>query len=265
MPDRISAREALRSHWPEYLIEAWALGTFMFVAGAATTLFEYPRTRVHAAIADPTLRRALIGLAMGATAVLLIYSPWGRRSGAHMNPAVTLAFLSLGRVAPWDAAFYGMAQCVGGVLGVGAAVLAFGAAFAQAPIRFIATVPGPPGPGAAFAAELVMSFALMLTILIVMSRPRWGRYTGWVAGLLVAGFIALEAPLSGMSINPARSLASALPSGIWTSIWIYLLAPCLGMWLATRVYLRIGEAPAAGCAKLRHTSDQPCIHCGYAP
>jgi aquaporin Z len=265
MRGRLSARAAMRSHWPEYLIEAWALGTFMMSAGAASTLFEYPHTAVHAAIADGNLRRPLVGLAMGATAVALIYSPWGRRSGAHMNPAVTLAFLSLDRMAPWDAAFYALSQCVGGVLGVLAVWLLLGDAFAGPPVRFIATLPGPRGAMIAFAAELCISFLLMLAILVFMSQPRLARYTGLVAGVLVAAYIAIEAPLSGMSINPARTLASALPSKLWDSIWVYCSAPVLGMWLATRGYLAIGAARGAGCAKLRHTSDQRCIHCGYAP
>jgi aquaporin Z len=265
MPDTVTARGALREHWPEYLIEAWALGTFMIAAGTATTLIESPGTLVRSTLADAGMRRALIGLLMGLTAVALIYSPWGRRSGAHMNPAVTLAFFSLGRVAPLDALYYALAQCAGGLLGVLAAWLVLGDAFAQPPVRFIATVPGPAGVGVAFIAEAIAAGGLMLAILIVMSRARWARYTGLLAGALVAVLVTLEAPLSGMSINPARSLASALPSGIWTAIWIYLLAPCLGMWLATRVYLAIGAARAAGCAKLRHTPGQPCIHCGYAP
>jgi aquaporin Z len=265
MPATLSARAAMRSHWPEYLIEAWALGTFMVSAGAASTLLEYPHTAVHAAIADGNLRRALIGVAMGATAVALIYSPWGRRSGAHMNPAVTLAFLSLGRVARWDAAFYALSQCVGGWLGVLVVWLLLGDAFASPPVQYIATLPGPEGAIIAFAAELCVAFLLMFSILVVMSRPRLARYTGLVAGVLVASCIAIEAPLSGMSINPARTLASALPSGRWDSIWVYCSAPLLGMWLGTRAYLALGAARAAGCAKLRHTREQRCIHCGYTP
>jgi aquaporin Z len=264
MTETLRVRAALRSHWPEYLIEAWALGTFMIAAGAATILFEYPGSPVST-IGDQVLRRALIGVLMGATAVALIYSPWGRRSGAHLNPAVTLAFLSLGRVARWDALCYAIAQCVGGLLGVLALRCLFGAAFAQPPVQFIATLPGPAGVGIAFAAELSISFLLMLSILAVMSQARLAPYTGLVAGVLVACFITLEAPLSGMSINPARTFASALPSGIWDAFWVYCSAPLLGMWLATRAYLALGASRAAGCAKLRHTLDEPCIHCGYAP
>jgi aquaporin Z len=256
MSGMLSARGALRSHWPEYLIEAWALGTFMIAAGAATTLIDPPGTFMH---------RAMIGVLMGLTAVLLIYSPWGRRSGAHLNPAVTLAFLSLRRVAPWDALFYAIAQCAGGLLGVLAAWLLLGDAFARPPVQFIATVPGPAGAGVAFVAELSISFLLMISILVLMGQPRLARYTGLVAGALVASYVTLEAPLSGMSINPARTLASALPSGIWDSIWVYATAPVLGMWLATRAYLGLGAVRMAGCAKLRHTLDQRCIHCGYAP
>src|SRR6202142_3308369 len=265
MSGSLSARGALRSHWPEYLIEAWALGTFMIAAGAATTLIDSPGTLVRSMHADPGLRRALIGLLMGLTAVTLIYSPWGRRSGAHLNPAVTLAFLSLGRVAPWDALFYAIAQCARGLLGVLAVWMVLGDAFALPPVQFIVTLPGPAGAGVAFVAELSLSFLLMLSILALIGQPRLARYTGLVAGALVASYVTLEAPLSGMSINPARTLASALPSGIWNSIWVYVTAPILGMWLPTRHHLATNPARTAGCAKLRHTPDQRCIHCGYAP
>ncbi|NJO84009.1 MAG: hypothetical protein HC828_15300, partial [Blastochloris sp.] len=76
----------------------WGLGTFMVSAGVFTTLLEYPGSPVHRAIADADLRRALIGLAMGLTAIAIIYSPFGQRSGAHLNPAVTLTFWWLGKV-----------------------------------------------------------------------------------------------------------------------------------------------------------------------
>jgi hypothetical protein len=68
----------------------------MISAGAFVTLIEYPGSPVQQAIADPDIRRALIGLAMGLTANGIIYSPWGQRSGAHINPSVILTFLRLG-------------------------------------------------------------------------------------------------------------------------------------------------------------------------
>src|SRR6516162_2141365 len=115
------AIEAVRGHWPEYLIEAAGLALFMISAGAFGTLLESPQSPVRGMLPDPLVRRALMGIAMGATAIGLIYSPWGRQSGAHFNPAVTLAFWRLGKVAPWDGVFYVIAQFVGAIAGVGVA------------------------------------------------------------------------------------------------------------------------------------------------
>ena len=109
---------ALRRHWPEYLMEAVGLALFMISAGFFATLLEDPESSAHQALASPFLRRALMGLAMGLTAVVLIYSPLGKRSGAHLNPAVTLTFLRLRKVAIADGCGYVLAQFLGGVFGV---------------------------------------------------------------------------------------------------------------------------------------------------
>jgi aquaporin Z len=112
----LSLNTALSRHWPEYLMEAAGLGIFMVSAGLFGTLLEYPQSPVHQAIADDGLRRMLMGVAMGLTAVAIIYSPWGQQSGAHLNPAVTLTFLRLGKIARADALFYITAQCLGGFI-----------------------------------------------------------------------------------------------------------------------------------------------------
>ena len=106
--------EALRRHWPEYLIEAAGLGVFMLSACAFGTLLGHPGSLAVRALPDPFLRRVLMGLAMGLTAVGLIYSPWGQRSGAHFNPATTLTFWRLGKVASADAGFYASPRPPGG-------------------------------------------------------------------------------------------------------------------------------------------------------
>jgi aquaporin Z len=259
------AARALRDHWPEYAIEAWALGTFMVSAAVFSTLFDFPGSPLRRAIVDADLRRALVGIAMGLTAMALIYSPWGRRSGAHMNPAVTLTFLRLGKVRGWDALFYVLAQFVGGTLGVLLALLGLGSAFAMPPVSYAATVPGHAGVGIAFVAELALSMLMMATVLSVSNSVRFAKYTGICAGVLVAAFIAFEAPLSGMSINPARTFASAFPAGVWTHFWLYVLAPIAGMQLGAGLHgLRTGPR-GTGCAKLIHASDQRCIHCGFEP
>jgi aquaporin Z len=254
-------RAALSSHWPEYLMEAAALGLFMISATALSVLLEYPGSPVRAALPDPFLRRALMGLAMGLTAIGLIYSPWGRRSGAHMNPSVTLTFLRLGKVAPWDALFYALFQFAGGILGVLLVRAALGTAIADPAVNFAATVPGPGGATPAFLGEALISFLLMLVILIV-SSSRLARFTGLCAGALVAAYITVEAPISGMSMNPARTLASALPAMTWTDLWIYFAAPPLGMLAAAQSYLAARGARAVACAKLRHDHRYRCIFCG---
>lgn len=264
MSAKLTWRTALALHWPEYLIEAWALGMFMVSASLFTLWFENPASALNHAIMNGDVRRGLIGLAMGLTAILLIYSPWGKRSGAHMNPAVTLAFLSLGRIEAWNALFYVLAQFIGGSLGVLLVFSLYGDAFAAPPVAFIATMPGRAGNGTAFVAETAMSLTLMLTVLTVSQHARWSRYAGVVAGILVASFITFEAPLSGMSMNPARTLASALPGGMWHALWIYLTAPVLGMWVATRLHTLANPKPK--CARLsEHSTDTCCIHCGYSP
>lgn len=253
----------LRRHWPEYLIEAGALGLFMVSAGLVGTVLESSASPLRALLPEPALRNALAGLAMGLTAVALIYSPWGQRSGAHMNPAITLTFLRLGKIERWDAVGYAGAQCLGGIAGVVAVRLALGAVFVEPPVRSVVTVPGPRGAATAFVAELAISFLMMLTVLVVSNSSR-ARLTGLAAGLLVALFIAFESPLSGMSINPARSLASAWPSGLWTGFWIYLTAPPAGMLLAAEVYRLAHGAGSVRCAKLDHGGRARCIfRCGY--
>src|SRR5690349_6138126 len=148
---------ALRAHWPEYLIEAWALGSFMIAAGLVATALGSPTSSLSKVVVDPMLRNVIAGIAMGLTAILLIHSPWGRRSGAHMNPAVTLTFLRLGKTHGWDALFYISAQIAGGTAGVLVVAALLRPAFTDAPVNYAATMPGSGGAAVAFVAELIIS------------------------------------------------------------------------------------------------------------
>jgi len=251
-------------HWPEYAIEAACLGLFMISACVFVTLLEHPLSPLHAAVADPTLRRVLVGVAMGLTAIGLIYSPWGQQSGAHMNPSLTLTYLRLGKIAPADAFAYVLAQFTGGFAGVLVARVALGHAVADAAVNYAATVPGRWGTGLAFLGELIISFGMMAMVLVV-SNSRLARLTGLFAGVLVATYISVEAPLSGMSMNPARTLGSAAHAAQWTALWVYFTAPPLGMLAAAEVYLRLPGAREVWCAKLHHDNDKRCIfRCQYA-
>lgn len=256
--------KALRRHWPEYLMEAAGLGFFMISASVFATILEHPSSPIRQAISTPGARRLFMGIAMGLTASAIIYSPWGKQSGAHINPAVTLTFFRLGKIAPWDALFYVSAQFVGGLIGVLLVAAIIGKLLADPHVNYVVTVPGSNGPGIAFLAELLISFILMTVILNVINKVSLNRFTGLFAGLLVATYITVEAPLSGMSINPARTFASALPAWLWTAFWIYFIAPPLGMLLAAEVYVRIKGLRQVKCAKLHHENDKRCIfRCEY--
>src|SRR5262245_60397019 len=249
-------------HWPEYLMEAACLGTFMISAGLFTALLEYPHSPVRNAIPNDFIRLALNGLAMGLTAIGIIYSPWGARSGAHMNPAVTWTFFRLGKVKPWDALLYPSFQTLGGVAGVLLVKLALGKVFTDAPVNYVVTVPGKAGLAAAFVAETVIACGMMLMVLFMTNTLKLARFTGLFGGTLVFLYITFESPLSGMSINPARTVASALPSGIWTAGWIYFVAPIGGMLLAVELYRALSKGAQVVCAKWNHDPRQRCIFCG---
>ncbi|NOT23252.1 MAG: aquaporin family protein [Nitrospiraceae bacterium] len=242
-------------------MEAAGLGLFMISAAVVTALLEYPHSPLNRLLPDPVVRRVLIGIAMGLTAVGIIYSPWGKRSGAHLNPAVTVTFFRLGKIQGLDALFYVLAQFAGGLVGLLVASMALGMAIEHPTVNYVVTVPGLDGTGIAFAAEAGISFCLMLVVLIVLNRTKLNAWTGVFAGVLVAAYIVIEAPLSGMSMNPARSFASALPAHLWTDFWIYLTAPLLGMLLAAECYVRFPGARQVLCAKLHHQNDSRCIFC----
>jgi len=253
----------LRDHWPEYLSEALGLGLFMLSACVFGVLLFHPAAAGPQHIPSPMLRLALMGLIMGLTAVGNIHAPWGKRSGAHLNPAVTLAFYRLGRVTRPDAVAYIVAQFVGGALGTGLSVWMLGDWLANPAVDYVVTVPGPQGIAVAFTAELGITFLLVFIVLHVASAPGLARATGLVAGALVALFISVEAPLSGMSMNPARTVASAVWSGHAPALWLYFIAPVIGGQLAVTGFLRLHGTRRTLCAKMIHDRRVHCIFCGH--
>jgi aquaporin Z len=246
-------------------MEVCEIGVFIIMVGALTTLFEYPGSALRQALPEPGTRRALRGCLVGATGAAIVYSPFGSRSGAHLNPAVTLTFLRLGRVAAWDAVFYVSAQFVGACLGIGVISLAIGSPFIQPPVAALATRPGTHGVGIAFAAELVMAFLLMLLLLACLSARRIAPLTGVLVGAVGAVYIFVAEPLSGAGLNPASSFASALREGLFDFLWVYFVAPPIGMLLAAEGYIRWTRRRPI-CVKLYHPLGRPCpfLRCGYA-
>ena len=257
-------RKRIVMHWPEYLMEGLGLGLFMLSACTFAAILEHPSSELHVLIPHATVRRVLLGLAMGTTAVVLIYSPFGKRSGAHINPSTTLTFFRLGKIAPVDAYLYMVGQFIGGVAGVLLGRVVLREWLAHPSVNYVITRPGRYGEMWAFVAEMAMTFVLMFVILYVSNTRALNRYTGLFAGVLVMLYISVEAPISGMSMNPARSFGSAFFAHVWSSIWIYFIAPPLGMLLAAEVYIRRHGHDRILCAKLHHENSERCIfHCNY--
>jgi aquaporin Z len=196
---------------------------------------------------------------MGSTVAAVVYSPWGQQSGAHFNPAVTLTFFRLGKVEPWDALFYILAHFVGAPAGVFGGLAVLGGWLAHPAVRYAVTVPGNGGAEAAFLAELVISFALMALVLVAINTPRLAPLAGGLVGALVWVFIATEAPASGASMNPARTVGSAVPAQVWTAVWVYFAAPAIGMLAAAEAYLRLRGWRHVKSAKLHHANGRRCI------
>ena len=259
------AWRSLKQHWPEYLCEAAGLGLFMISACIFAVLLEHPGSFLNQAAESAFLRRAIGGVAMGSTALAIICSPLGQRSGAHLNPAITVNYWLLGKVQGWDALFYVVAQFAGGIAGVAVAELLIGLPLRHSAVNYAVTAPGRYGVWAALAGEFTIALILMFTVLSASNSRRFTRLTPVFAAALVALFITFENPLSGMSMNPARTFGSDLAASEWAGLWIYFTAPPLAMYAAGAIYTRRRGTRSVLCAKLHHHNGSRCIfRCDYA-
>lgn len=240
--------------WRDYAIEAALLACFMISASAFTILVEHPRSWLAAAVTPPLARRFVVGCAMAVTAMVLIYSRYGVRTGAHMNPAVTLVMARLRPMRRRDLIGYVAGQFTGGVAGMAVAALLFGSSLSHASINWVVTKPGPRGSAMAFVAECAMTMVMMSVVLRLSNHPRWASRTGVASAALLAAFITFEAPLSGMSLNPARTLGPALFARDFSGLWVYFLAPPVGMALAALAFSR--QCPAGRCPHGLHGAPQ---------
>ena len=240
-------------------MEAAEVALYLFLTCVFASLLLYPASPVRHVVGSTIGLRALMGLAVGVTVAAIVMSPWGKQSGGHFNPALTVAFYRLGKMDLPDALFYVTAQFSGAIGGVCIARYLLPDTIGRHAIRYAVTAPGVRGSAVAFIGELTISFVLMSTILVASNREQLARYTPYLVGLSYAAFITLEAPLSGMSMNPARSLAPALHVSYWHALWLYFTAPTLGMLVAAELFLRVGGGLHPFCAKLHHANNKRCI------
>jgi aquaporin NIP len=236
--DRISARAPTPHHTtaatplPRLLpaLIAEGIGTFGLVfAGCGAIMIDV--------VSHGQVTHVGVGLVFGLIIAAMIYAT-GHLSGAHFNPAVTLGF-ALARHFPWPRVLgYWGAQLVGAILAAGLLRLLLGN------MAHLGTTLPSGNAWQSFGFEVVLTFFLMFVIMSVATDT---RAVGQAAALAIGATVGLEAlfagPISGASMNPARSLAPALVSGTWTAQWVYLTAPFLGAALAALTYrwLRIAS------------------------
>ncbi|MBS1510936.1 MAG: aquaporin [Bacteroidetes bacterium] len=239
-------KETLQKHYRWYLMEALGLGIFMVSACFFTAMLEHPSTQWHKAIPDATVRLVCIAVAMGATAIVIFYSPVTAPSGAHINPAVTLVMLRMKQINAKDAFFYIIFQTIGGTVAVYIMILLMGHVLTDDPVKDVVTVPGKNiSVWKAAWYEMAIAFVMITMMLNTSAHPVLKKYTRIFAGILVCGNVIIAGPVSGFGMNPARSLASAIPAHIYTAFWIYMLCPFIGMFAAAEWYVLLQKKKVA--------------------
>jgi aquaporin Z len=222
--------------FPWLLFGSELAGTALLVAiGLSVVIlaFGHGSCVVHC-IPSSGLRRLITGLLFGTTGALIALSPLGRESGAHINPAVTLAFLLIGKLRMRHALIYLVAQLTGAI--VGSLPLLLWGPMGRS-VSFGATIPGSGyGAGWALLGEAVTTFALITGLFFFLSHRRTRAFTPALFPVLYAALVFLEAPVSGTSTNPARSLGPALISGDWQDWWVYWIGPLLGTLMGVALY-----------------------------
>jgi len=247
----------MRQRWKVYACEAAGLGGFLLVVGVVDSALFAPQSPLYSLTSSDALKRLIVGIAAGLYLIALIYSPLGKESGAHINPSITLAFLQLGKIRRLDAGIYIGAQFAGAVVGVAVFASLVSPWGADPSVNYIVTTPISTTPGAwgwtaAFFAELGITLSMMLLVLEATSSERFRRYTGLLAGTWLALLILFESPISGTSLNPARSTGSAVIALEWNHLLLYFLAPPLGAQLAIFAFRRRDRSRQVPCAKLHH-------------
>jgi len=205
------------------------IGTALLVTGglSAVTFDFSPRSPLASVLPSHSWRLLVTGLLFASSGALVTISPLGRRSGAHLNPAVTFAMWLQGKVHPHDLAGYSVSQVIGAVVGTAVVRLLWGGRAAS--VRDGLTQPGN-GLSAAGAilVEAAMTATLVLVIYSFLSSRRTMHWTPLAVLVTVAILVWWVAPYTGTSLNPARSFGPALVSGDWHDYWVYLAGPLTG-------------------------------------
>lgn len=246
-------------HWSEYGAEMLGTAFVIFVGLSAVVFNSGQGLLMEQLIPNQSIRLLITGLIFAGSGSLFAVSPLGKLSGAHLNPSVSLAFWMQGKMHRHDLGGYIIGQFLGAIIGAVLLVFVWGKYAAN--INNGMTLPGQNyALWYVFLAEIIITFMLVLAIFIFVSSDRLMRWTPLMTWFLVATMVWLESPISGTSLNPARSFAPALVSWLWQDQWLYWIAPPVGAILAVGFFrlISFGEREIL-TAKLFHVSHYRCI------
>jgi aquaporin Z len=276
--EQIHAQQRLKGHpadpaTPQPKASGWHLtdraceflGTalHLFLGFGAVAVLESPQSTLTSALPG-WARLVLIGIAFGVLAAIVATSPIGRRSGAHLNPAVTLGFYLRGHTPARDLLGYVAAQVVGALV----AAVGFVSAW-QAWAPSIHGARTAPAAGlrvwGVIAIEAALTFGLLSVVFAMVSSARTARWTPTVVTGALAGLIWAGAAHTGASMNPARTLGPDIVTGTYPVLWAYFVGPLCGAALAAGAFTLLARERTTLTAKLFHDSEYPSVHATALP
>lgn len=255
--------KSLGWHPLDWACEFVGTGFQLFVGFGAVAALESGRSPLASDLASG-VRLVIIGAVFGLLAAAVATSPVGRRSGAHLNPAVTLGFLLRGHTSLRDAIGFALAQ-TGGALVAAAGFAAVWGNWATT----VKTARTQPVSGIAAwevaAIEAGLTCGLLLTIFVMVSSRRTARWTPAAVTGVLAFLIWAGAPYTGASMNPSRTVGPDVVSAYFPFLWSYLAGPLAGAAGAVGIFALVARDRRTLTAKLFHDPSYPSVHASDLP
>ena len=232
--------KTLRKNYILFLQEGLGLFIFMLSACFFDGFLEHKTTFFHLQITNPHYRLAIMAIAMGFTALFIFLSPLTAPSGAFINPSVSIMRWRLGQLSLENTIWYSVFQTIGGLSAVYLMAILMGNILTTPPVNYVVTIPGKNIKiWEAMLSETFSAFFMITMVLFFSDIEKLKKSVPYVAALLVGIYVYVTGPISGFGMNPARTLASAIPAGIYTEFWIYMLCPTIGMLLSAELYVNV--------------------------
>ncbi len=219
--------------WQLFVSELAGTALLVLIGLSVVTLMFGAGSPLAEIVPNEGLRRGITGFLFGATGALIALSPAGKMSGAHINPVVSMEFWLMGKLEFRAFIGYVAAQLTGAVIGC-LPLLAWGSLGRS--VAFGATLPGRGySTRTVLLGEIITTFAMTSLLAVFLGFRRLRRFTPAIFPFLYSAMVYAEAPISGTSTNPARSLGPAVVSGQWQGWWIYVVGPLIGAFAAALV------------------------------